>query len=167
MRAESLTSKHVLTVLLQDELPSVRVDARAVAEVVYTLIENATKYSPAGSRIIVGATRSSDETVQIAVEGQGPGIPLNLRQRVFERFLQATEPGVLNQGRASGLGMGLAIAKGVVEAHDGHIWIESAAGGHGTRVIFTVPVGDDESPVNHDHAEIGARNSQRVNNNGK
>ena len=167
MRAESLTSKHVLTVLLEEELPSVRVDARAVAEVVYTLVENATKYSPAGSRIIVEATRSSDEAVQIAVEDQGPGIPLNLRQRVFERFFQASEPGVLNQGRASGLGMGLAIAKGIVEAHDGHIWIESAAGGHGTRVIFTVPVGDDEPPVNHDRAGVGARNSERVNSNGK
>ena len=167
MRAESLTSKHVLTVHLEDELPSVRVDARAVAEVVYTLIENATKYSPAGSRIIVEATRSSDETVQIAVEDQGPGIPLTLRQRVFERFFQAAEPGVLNQGRASGLGMGLAIAKGIVEAHEGHIWIESAAGGQGTRVIFTVPVGDDEPPVNHDQAGVGARNSERVNSNGK
>jgi two-component system sensor histidine kinase KdpD len=167
MRAESLTSKHVLTVLLEDELPSVRVDARAVAEVVYTLIENATKYSAAGSRIIVEATRSSDEAVQITVEDQGPGIPFNLRQRVFERFFQAAEPGVLNQGRDSGLGMGLAIAKGIVEAHDGHIWIESAAGGHGTRVIFTVPVGDDEPPVNHDQAGVGARNSDRVNGNGK
>ena len=167
MRAESLTRKDVLTVLLEEELPSVRVDARAVAEVVYTLIENATKYSPAGSRIIVEATRSSDETVQIAVEDQGPGIPLHLRQRVFERFFQAAEPGLLKKGRASGLGMGLAIAKGIVEAHDGHIWIESTAGGHGTRVIFTVPVGDDEPPVNHDQAGVGARNSERMNSNGK
>ncbi len=151
-RAESLTSEHVVTIRLDDELPSVRVDARAVAEVVYTLVENATKYSPAGTRITIEATRASDETVQIAVEDQGPGIPLNLRERVFERFFQAAEPGLLNQGRASGLGMGLAIARGIVEAHGGHIWIESAPGGHGTRVIFTVPVGDDESPVEYDTA---------------
>lgn len=147
IRAESLTSKHVVTIQLEDELPSVRVDARAVAEVVYTLIENATKYSPAGTRVTVEAKRSSDETVQIAVEDQGPGIPLNLRERVFERFFQAAGPDVLTKGRASGLGMGLAIARGIVEAHGGRIWIETASDGHGARVIFTVPVGDDESPV--------------------
>jgi len=144
-RAESITSKHVVTIQLEDELPSVRVDARAVAEVVYTLFENATKYSPAGTRITVEATRASDETVQVAVEDEGPGIPLNLRERVFERFFQAAAPGPSTQGRASGLGMGLAIARGIVDAHGGHIWIESATGGHGTRVIFTVPVGDDET----------------------
>lgn len=146
-RAESLTGQHRVTLRLENELPAIRVDARAVAEVVYTLIENATKYSPAGTRISIEATRSSDETVQIAVEDQGPGIPLNLRERVFERFFQAADPGLLGKGRASGLGMGLAIARGIVEAHGGHIWIESAAGHNGTRVIFTVPVGDDESPV--------------------
>jgi K+-sensing histidine kinase KdpD len=166
-RAESLTSKHVLTVLLEDELPSVRVDARAVAEVVYTLIENATKYSPGGTRIIVEATRSSDETVQIAVEDQGPGIPRNLRKRVFERFFQAADPGLLNKGRASGLGMGLAIARGIVEAHGGHIWIESATGGHGARVSFTVPVGDDESPVDNGTAGDGTGNAEYVSSNGK
>jgi K+-sensing histidine kinase KdpD len=166
-RAESLTSKHVLTVRLEDELPSVRVDARAVAEVVYTLIENATKYSPAGTRISIEAARSSDETVQIAVEDQGPGIPLNLRERVFERFFQAAEPGLLGTGRASGLGMGLAIARGIVEAHGGHIWIESATGRHGTRVIFTVPVGDDESAADNDAAFARTGNAEQVNTNGK
>jgi K+-sensing histidine kinase KdpD len=161
-RAESITSKHVVTIQLDDELPSVRVDARAVAEVVYTLVENATKYSPAGARITVEATRASDETVQIAVEDQGPGIPLNLRERVFERFFQAAEPGLLNQGRASGLGMGLAIARGIVEAHGGHIWIEGATDGQGTRVIFTVPVGDDD-----DSAGAGIGNAVLVNSDGK
>ena len=164
-RAESLTGKHRVIVQLEDELPSVRVDARAVTEVVYTLVENATKYSPAGTRISIEATRSSDETVQIAVEDQGPGIPLNLRERVFERFFQVAEPGLLSKGRASGLGMGLAIARGIVEAHGGHIWIESAIDGHGTRVIFTVPVGDDESPVDNDTGGTG--NAEKVLSNGK
>jgi K+-sensing histidine kinase KdpD len=149
-RAESLTSRHALTVILEDELPSVRVDARAVAEVVYTLIENATKYSAAGTRITVEAARSSDEAVQIAVEDQGPGIPLNLRERVFERFFQVANHGMPSKSRATGLGMGLAIARGIVEAHGGHIWIESATEGPGTRVSFTVPVGDDEPATNDD-----------------
>ena len=147
-RAESLTSRHVLTIRLEDELPSVRVDARAVAEVVYTLVENATKYAPAGTRITVEATRSSEEAVQIAVGDEGPGIPANLRERVFERFFQVADHGMLSKSRPSGLGMGLAIAKGIVEAHGGHIWIENASEGPGTRVSFTVPVGDDEPPAN-------------------
>ena len=101
------------------------------------------------------------------MEDQGPGIPLNLRERVFERFFQAAGPGLLNKGRASGLGLGLAIAKGIVEAHGGHIWIESATGGQGTRVMFTVPVGDDESPVNPVTSGVVTGNAERVNSYGK
>lgn len=145
-RAEPLTSGHELAALVEDELPVVRVDARAVAEVVYTLIENATKYAAEGTRITVKAARSVEDTVQITVEDQGPGIPLHLRERVFERFFRAS-PG---EDHNSGLGMGLAIAKGIVEAHGGHIWIDEAAERPGTRVSFTVPIGDDELPTSGD-----------------
>ena len=113
-RAELLTSAHRLSVLLEDELPAVRVDARAVAEVIYTLVENSTKYSRPGTEIVVQATRSSDDTVQISVADQGPGIPQQLRERVFERFFQVTTDGTVGQGSSGkgGRGMGLAIAKG-------------------------------------------------------
>lgn len=143
-QAEPLTQQHQIRLSLEDELPVVRVDARAVAEVIYTLIDNAAKYSPAGTEIIVEAVRSSEEVVRIAVEDQGPGIPADLRERVFERFFRATDEGAMRESRAAGVGMGLAIAKGIVEAHGGRIWIESGAMGRGTRVLFTVPVGDDE-----------------------
>lgn len=165
-RAESLIGRTPVTILLEDELPSVRVDAGAIAEVVYTLVENATKYAPR-TDIKVEARRSSNETVQLAVEDQGPGIPLHLRERVFERFFQVINPGPLTKGRASGLGMGLAIARGIVEAHGGHIWIETATSGHGTRVVFTVPVGDDELPIDHESSGVGIGNADRVNINGK
>ena len=143
-RAEPITRHHEVAVIVEDELPVVRVDARAVTEVVYTLIENAAKYSSPQTRIKVEAARSGNETVQIAVEDQGPGIPIELRQRVFERFFRAGDYQTTGEGCTSGLGMGLAIAKGIVEAHGGHIWIEKAAEGSGARVSFTVPVGDDE-----------------------
>jgi len=146
-RAESLTQQHQLKVLVEDELPIIRVDARAVAEVIYTLIDNATKYSPAGTCITIEAIRAPGEMVQIAVDDQGPGIPLPLRERVFERFFRAVDGKAMNPDRSSGIGMGLAIARGIVEAHDGRIWIEEGANGNGTRVIFTVPVGDDEEPA--------------------
>jgi two-component system sensor histidine kinase KdpD len=142
-RAEKLTSRHRLTVELEDDLPVVRVDPRAVGEVVYTLVDNAAKYSPQGTAIRISARRGAGELIEFAVEDEGPGVPADLRARVFDKFFRAT-----NQGGAahqpSGTGMGLAIARGIVEAHAGHIWIEDAADGAGARFVFTLPIGDDE-----------------------
>lgn len=142
-QAEPLTRRHEIRVTVEDELPVVRVDARAVAEVIYTLMDNAAKYAPPETLITVEANRLTDDLVEIAVEDQGPGIPSHLRGRVFERFYRATSNGP-SGGHTGGIGMGLAIAKGIVEAHSGRIWIEDGKTGRGTRVVFTVPVGDDE-----------------------
>ena len=139
-QAEPLTQQHQIQVRIEDELPVVRVDARAVAEVIYTLIDNASKYAPANTLIVVEATRVADDMIAIAVEDQGSGIPAPVRERVFERFYRATS----NEAASGGIGMGLAIAKGIVEAHSGHIWIEDGAANHGARIVFTVSVGDDE-----------------------
>jgi K+-sensing histidine kinase KdpD len=141
-QAEPLTQQHKIRVSLEDELPVVRVDARAVAEVIYTLIDNASKYAPPDTLIVIEATRVADEMIEIAVEDQGPGIPAPLRQRVFERLYRAANNGSAG-GHIGGIGMGLAIAKGIVEAHSGRIWIEDAPAGRGARIVFTVPVGDD------------------------
>jgi K+-sensing histidine kinase KdpD len=142
-QAEPLTRYHRIKVVVADELPVVRVDARAVAEVIFTLLDNASKYAPPETEITIEATRVADELIELAVEDQGPGIPQNMRERVFERFYRATADGA-HEGRAGGIGMGLAIAKGIIEAHDGRIWVEDSTSGHGARIAFTVPVGDDE-----------------------
>jgi len=142
-QAEPLTRQHQIRVSVEDELPVVRVDARAVAEVIYTLIDNASKYAPPDTLIVVKATRVADDMIEIAVEDQGPGIPAPLRERVFEKFYRATSNGPAG-GHTGGIGMGLAIAKGIVEAHSGHIWIEDGTANRGARIVFTVPVGDDE-----------------------
>ena len=144
MRAESLTDQHKVEVVIEDELPAVRVNARAIAEVVYTLVDNASKYSPPGTRIVVKASRTTDEMVQVSVEDQGGGVPEDLRERVLDRFFRATSDGVVRPNRPRGVGMGLAIAHGIVEAHGGRIWLESGRDGRGTRVTFTVPVGDED-----------------------
>ena len=122
----------------------VRVDARAVTEVLYTLIDNASKYAPPGTTILIKAGRLADKLITIAVEDQGPGISATLRDRVFERFYRVSSNGFGNE-RAGGIGMGLAIAKGIVEAHGGRIWIEDAKTSHGARIVFTVPVGHESS----------------------
>jgi K+-sensing histidine kinase KdpD len=143
-RAEPFTQGHKVEIEIEAELPVVRVDERAVSEVVYTLIDNAAKYSPGRTIINISAQRSGDGMIAMAIEDQGEGIAVNLRQRVFDKFFRATRDGDISTHQPSGTGMGLAIAKGIVEAHGGRIWIESGVNGHGTRVVFTLPIGDEE-----------------------
>ena len=164
-RAEPLMQRHRLRILVEDELPVIRVDARAVAEVIYTLIDNATKYAPAETTIIVRADRTSGEMIQITVEDQGPGIPRRLRERVFEKFYQATDGGG-DGDRPEGIGMGLSIAKGIVDAHGGRIWIEDGTGGTGVRVNFTVPVGDDEESATTRRQSVAGQR-ERANDHGE
>jgi K+-sensing histidine kinase KdpD len=143
-RAEPITRQHRVELDVEKELPGVRVDERAVSEVVYTLIDNAAKYSAKGSVIRISARRAGVELIQMAVEDEGPGIPSDLRERVFDKFFRATRDGDVRTHQPTGTGMGLAIAKGIVEAHEGVISIESGRGGKGTRVVFTLPIGDDD-----------------------
>src|SRR5436190_16720412 len=142
-RAEPLTHGHSVEVTIERELPVVRVDARAVAQVVYTLVDNAAKYSPSGTRIKVSAGKADNEMLRLAVEDEGPGIPADLRERVFDKFFRAMRDGDTGT-HPSGTGMGLAIARGIVEAHGGHIWIEDAGSGQGARVALTLPFGDED-----------------------
>jgi K+-sensing histidine kinase KdpD len=150
-RAESITRQHRIEVDVEKELPGVRVDERAVSEVVYTLIDNAAKYSAQGSRIRVSAHRAGDDLVRMSVEDEGRGIAPDLRERVFDKFFRATRDGDVSTRQPTGTGMGLAIAKGIVEAHGGKIWIESSSG-EGTRVVFTLPIGDDDGVAEHQYS---------------
>ena len=143
-RAEALTHAHRIKVEIEKELPVVRVDPRAVSEVVYTLVDNAAKYSPPATNICLAARRAGDEMLQISVDDEGAGVPVSLRERVFDKFFRATRDGDISTHQPSGTGMGLAIAKGIVEAHGGSIWIEDGGGERGTRIVFTLPIGEDE-----------------------
>ena len=143
-RAEPVTRGREIQVDIETELPVVRVDERAVSEVVYTLVDNAAKYSPGNAGIRISAGRSDDGMIRMSVEDQGEGVAVDLRDRVFDKFFRATRDGDIRTNQPSGTGMGLAIARGIVEAHGGKIWIESATGGKGTRVVFILPVGDEE-----------------------
>src|SRR4051812_10766602 len=132
-RAQSLTRDHKIEVRFEDELPVARVDERAVAEVVYTLLDNAAKYSPKGATIRVRAERAGAEMIELSVEDQGLGVPHPLRERVFDKFFRATLDGDSGTGQPAGTGMGLAIARGIVEAHGGRIWIGDGPGDAGSR----------------------------------
>ena len=158
-RAEPITRQHRIELDVEQEVPGVRVDERAVSEVVYTLIDNAAKYSLKGSVIRISARRAGDESIEMAVEDEGPGIPSDLRERVFDKFFRATRDGDVRNHQPTGTGMGLAIAKGIVEAHQGTISIESGRGEKGTRVVFTLPIGDDDvvEETQHPAATIETR----------
>lgn len=140
-RASELTANHSIAVSLEQELPSVRVDADLLAEVLYSLIDNAAKYSPAGSLIKISARRAEGEKILLSVEDQGRGIPQEAREKVFDKFFRVTADGT---HQPKGLGMGLSIARGIVEAHKGRVWIEDGAQGGGTRVQLLIPIGDEE-----------------------
>ena len=156
-RAQPLTRGHEVETTLEYELPSVRVDARAVAEVIYTLVDNAAKYSPDGTTIRVAAGRGEGETVELSVEDEGQGVPLHLRERVFDKFFRAMLDGDSAARRPAGTGLGLSIAQGIVEAHGGRIWIEDGAGGRGCRVILTLPIGDQEDAADAPSEVIAAQ----------
>jgi K+-sensing histidine kinase KdpD len=143
-RAEPRTRGHQIEVSIEDELPAVRLDEHAVAEVVYTLVDNAAKYSPDGTAIRVSASQTGNESVVLSVQDQGPGIPAEIRERVFDKFFRAMRDGDSHSNKPVGTGMGLAIAKGIVEAHGGRIWIENGSNESGARFVVALPTGNDE-----------------------
>ena len=159
-RAGPLTRGHSVETEFEPDLPVARVDARAVSEVLYTLLDNAAKYSPPGTNIRVEAERAGEEALQIAVEDEGRGIPPELRERVFDKFFRATRDGDVSTHEPSGTGMGLAIARGIVEAHGGRIRVEGGRSGKGTRVSFTLPIGDEENVPGQAPEEAAGRISE-------
>ena len=138
-RATGISAHHSVRTDLEDNLPAIRVDEKAIAEVIFLLLENAAKYAPRNSEILLTAKRTKENSVKLSVEDHGIGIPVELREKVFDKFFRATSDADVPVPPA-GLGMGLAIARGLVEAHGGHIWIENTSSGRGTRVSFTIPL---------------------------
>ncbi|HEX6399194.1 MAG TPA: ATP-binding protein [Actinomycetota bacterium] len=124
-----------VTADLPADLPDVQVDPVQLDQVLTNLLENAGRHSPPGGEINVSVTWSRGASL-VRVRDQGPGIPRDDRERVFEAFYRgASTPD------SPGSGLGLAIAKAVVVAHGGKIWIEDAPGG-GCVVAFEIP-GED------------------------
>ena len=137
-----LDARHV-SIEIERELPVIAVDANSISEVLYTLLDNAAKYSPEKSKIRIAARRSENETIEISIEDCGRGVPEAMRERVFDKFFRAGTSDEIHT-TASGLGLGLAIARGIVESQDGRIWIEDGRDEYATRVAFRMPIGDDE-----------------------
>lgn len=127
------TKHHQVRVAVEDDLPPVALDEVQIDQVLSNLIENATKYAPSGTVIDVTARRDGD-VLSVEVSDSGPGLPPEDLERVFAPFHRVAE------GRgAFGLGLGLAVARGLVEAHGGHLYAANRPV-RGARFVFTIPL---------------------------
>jgi PAS domain S-box-containing protein len=121
-----------LVLVTQDLL--IKVDSERLEQVIINLLENARRHAPSGSIVIVNQTLEQD-IVRISVSDQGPGVPFESREAVFERFVRLEGP---ESNTERGVGLGLTICRSIVEAHGGNIWIETTPGG-GATFLFTLP----------------------------
>jgi PAS domain S-box-containing protein len=138
----SLTGGQALSMHFPANLPQVYVDAKRIAQVLVNLVRNAATYAPKGTEISISASVRAG-FMQINVKDQGPGIPTVEHRKVFRAFQRGTN---VENGLTKGAGLGLAICKGLVEAHGGRIWIKKK-NTSGATISFTVPLGPRSSPV--------------------
>ena len=131
LRPLATASSLELRAEMPDTLPMAVADPSRVQQVLSNLVGNAIKFTPAGGRIQVRAQHLARE-ISLAVIDTGPGIPPDQLPHIFSRFWQAKPTD------RRGIGLGLAIAKGIVEAHGGRIWVESRVG-EGSSFVFTLP----------------------------
>jgi two-component system sensor histidine kinase KdpD len=131
--------KRPVTVAADQDLPPVEADPELMQQVVKHCIENAIKYSPDESPIAISATLKGEKIV-IGIGDRGPGIEENERLRIFDRFFRGRK----HRFDTKGTGMGLAIAKGIVEAHGERIWVESERG-QGSTFSFSLPLAGGRS----------------------
>jgi PAS domain S-box-containing protein len=142
-------SNHIFTLDIPRRLPLVEIDDRRIRQVLDNLINNSVKYSDAGTEIIVSA-RKKDNDMLFAVIDYGSGIPEKDIPHVFERMFSVRSR---KNPLITGAGLGLAICKGLIEAHDGKIWCESKEGA-GTSCFFTVPL---KAKPTQDTADAGKK----------
>ena len=114
-------------------------DRQRTVQVIGNLLSNAARHSPESSVVQVSAARVGDQ-VEVSVSDQGRGIPAEDLPRLFRRFSG-------REGDGAGAGLGLAICKGIVEAHGGRIWAESDGPGLGARFLFTLPTVPEAQPA--------------------
>ena len=132
---QTMTKNHALSVRMPANLPLVHVDAKRIAQVLVNLVHNAAIYTPEGTEIVLSAAVRGDR-LQVSIIDQGPGIPPAERKRVFQAFRRGIRE---ENGTGKGAGLGLAICKGLVEAHGGRIWIKKQTTS-GTTISFTIPI---------------------------
>jgi two-component system, OmpR family, sensor histidine kinase KdpD len=136
LRLEERLASHTVSTRLPPGLPLVPIDELLIEQVFINLLENAAKYTPQGTPIVVSAWPLMD-TVVVEVADSGPGIPPGEEETIFRKFQRGSS--VNRTGPAGGSGLGLTICRGIVAAHGGRIWLEPRAGG-GSAFRFSLPL---------------------------
>jgi len=122
-------------ITLQAAHVTLSVNREKMWRVVSNLVANAIKFSPSGAGILVQMTETSQQVI-IAVEDHGIGIPIEMKDKIFDMFTEAQRPGTAGE---QPFGLGLAISKQIVEAHGGKLWFNSKPG-NGTTFYVELPI---------------------------
>jgi two-component system sensor histidine kinase KdpD len=138
-RMRSLLQDREVRTVLPENLPPVQLDYLQMDQVLTNLIENAVRYTPPGSPLEI-CVEAVDGYMMISIADYGPGIPASDEERIFDKFYRVL--GTRRKG-IGGSGLGLAVCRGLVEAHGGRIWVENRAGG-GALFRFTLPLTEAE-----------------------
>ena len=132
VRMRHLAEAHKIEIDVPENLPLVPVDYVQMEQVFTNLVSNSLKYAPANTIICIRA-RVKDELIHIQISNQGPQVPSEHLERIFDKFYRITAA-----DRVTGTGLGLSICKGIIEAHGGRIWAENIA--DGLAFNFTLPL---------------------------
>lgn len=130
--------RHRIQVGDLSQVPLVECDAVLMERVICNLLENAAKYAPAGTTVHI-ATQATDSEIQVSVEDEGPGVAPGQEQHIFEKFTRGE-----SESATSGVGLGLAVCKAIVQAHGGRIWVETTLtpGRTGARFVVALQRGN-------------------------
>ncbi len=131
-RMKHLAEEHQIEVEVPENLPLVPVDYVQMEQVFTNLLSNSLKYAPADTKICIRA-RVDEETIHVQVSNQGPQVPSEHLERIFDKFYRITA-----SDRVTGTGLGLSICKGFIQGHGGHIWAENLP--DGLAFNFTLPL---------------------------
>jgi signal transduction histidine kinase len=134
-KGEAIKKGINLKSLFLEDIPIITADEGKIRQVVSNLISNAVKYTPKDGTIIASAVKKIGE-IEVFVEDTGEGIPREYHEKIFNKFVQVNAG---NKKIIKGTGLGLALAKNIVEHHGGRIWVESEEG-KGSKFIFTLPI---------------------------
>ncbi|MCS6907815.1 MAG: DUF4118 domain-containing protein [Anaerolineales bacterium] len=132
-RTRVYSKDHQVVVQFPPGLPDLYVDYLLMEQVLINLINNSLKHSPAGSKVEIVVFPPETDQVRVEVRNQSPAIPPEYLERIFDKFFRLEQP-----QRVRGIGLGLAICKGIIEAHGGKIWAENRE--RGIAFVFTVPL---------------------------
>jgi two-component system sensor histidine kinase KdpD len=151
-RLRERLAAHAVKIDLPPDLPLVRVDATLIEQVLANLLENAARYTPAGTSVLLRAV-ARDTELLVSIEDSGPGLPPGDAEILFAKFQRGE-----SEGAVGGVGLGLAICRAIVRLHAGRIWAERLPGG-GTAFRFTLPL--EEPPAGPVEAAASDRQPAR------